>query len=118
MSKYVSLLILLDLDAVDHVILLKRFETWIGISNTDINWIKSHLEARMYVGNIVNCFWQNGRNLWGSSGLNYWTFIIAVVFTIYYWFYIFILHSNYCVNLYIFCCEASLNPLKDAQQIN
>lgn len=45
-----TLLVLLDLDAasetVDHSILSKCLENWLGLPVTSLNWFETHLEKR------------------------------------------------------------------------
>ena len=47
-----SMLVLLDLssafDTVDHAILIKRLETWVGIENTALNLFRSYLADRSF----------------------------------------------------------------------
>ena len=60
-SGKISVLVLLDLsaafDTVDHDILIDRLKTWVGLSDTALNWFRSYLENRNYyvsIGNFVS----------------------------------------------------------------
>ena len=52
----VVFLVMLDLsaafDTIDHALMLKHFETNMGISGCALQWLKSYLESRMYQVNI------------------------------------------------------------------
>uniref|UniRef100_A0A3B3DTS3 Reverse transcriptase domain-containing protein n=3 Tax=Oryzias melastigma TaxID=30732 RepID=A0A3B3DTS3_ORYME len=57
-SGNMSVLVLLDLsaafDTVDHAILLRRLENWVGLTGPVLNWFKTYLENRKYFVSIGN----------------------------------------------------------------
>lgn len=63
------ILILLDLSAafemVDHEILMKQLEYWVGLKGNVLKWFKSYLTEKSFLVSMGNCFSSKLRLSWG-----------------------------------------------------